>query len=548
MSKETVGLEVDVQYQSVGNLKKEIRAATADVIAMQEKFGAASKEAIAAAKRVNELKDKIKDAKEVTDLFDPGNKFKALGNAVAGVASGFTAVQGAMGLFGSESKELEKQLLKVQSAMALSQGLSTLLDSGKDFSRLAAIIKTQVVTAFTTLRGAMMATGIGLITSAVAFLVTNFDKVKEKLGELFPALKGAGDLMDRLKQIAMGVGNALLQFLAAPISALIKVFKGDFSGAFEAVKNGMSFVKNFREGEQKEIKSQADEREKIRQEEIKKEKEKNDKLLEQQKAAAEQRRKAREEEQRKIREERERQRQEQLDFEQQQRDDWEAAAEEERNQDAIRLAEQEANFQKGIDLIARLTAKTIEDNEKRKQEQLDYNAAVINAEEQLNQAKWGLAEAGINLLSTLASKNKALSNVMFAVEKGFAIGKIIIDTQREIAGYAAHPIWSLNIDGGASVKIPAIAAAKLRAATSIATIAATSIGRFMNGGGANVPGGAINTKAPMTPTLSPTVQTNVQNAQAINQMSSQSTRAYVLNSDIQNEQQRNAYLQRNASI
>jgi hypothetical protein len=70
----------------------------------------------------------------------------------------------------------------------------------------------------------------------------------------------------------------------------------------------------------------------------------------------------------------------------------------------------------------------------------------------------------------------------------------------------------------------------------------------MNGGGANVPGGAINTKAPMTPTLSPTVQTNVQNAQAINQMSSQSTRAYVLNSDIQNEQQRNAYLQRNASI
>jgi hypothetical protein len=413
---------------------------------------------------------------------------------------------------------------------------------------LAAIIKTQVVTAFTTLRGAMMATGIGLITSAVAFLVTNFDKVKEKLGELFPALKGAGDLMDRLKQIAMGVGNALLQFLAAPISALIKVFKGDFSGAFEAVKNGMSFVKNFREGEQKEIKSQADEREKIRQEEIKKEKEKHDKLLEQQKAAAEQRRKAREEEQRKIREERERQRQEQLDFEQQQRDDWEAAAEEERNQDAIRLAEQEVNFQKGIDLIARLTAKTIDDNEKRKQDQLDYNAAVINAEEQLNQAKFSAAEAGINLLSTIAGKNKALSNVMFAVEKGFAIGKIIVDTQREIAGYYANPTWKLLPDGGLSLATASATAAKIRAGISIATIAATSIGRFMNGGGANVPGGTINTKAPMTPTLSPTVQTNVQNAQAINQMSSQSTRAYVLNSDIQNEQQRNAYLQRNASI
>ena len=589
MAKETVGVEVDVQFQSVGNLKKEIRAATADVIAMQEKFGAASKEAIAAAKRVNELKDKIKDAKEVTDLFDPGNKFKALGNAVAGVASGFTAVQGAMGLFGSESKELEKQLLKVQSAMALSQGLSTLLDSGKDFSRLAAIIKTQVVAAFTTLRGAMMAVGIGLLTASIAFLIENFDKVKKVVYDFFPALKGLFDNMDRIKQIAMGVGNAIMQFLSSPISALIKVFKGDFSGAFEAVKNGMSFVKNFREGEQKEIKSQADEREKIRQEEIKKEKEKHDKLLEQQKAAAEQRRKAREEEQRKIREERERQRQDQLAADkvlndarrikltEQQREEEDVIKKFEESkktlltagikdftaieeQKEIELAairkkykdeefkKQEANFQKGIEALLKLSAKTMDDLDKREQAQLDYNAAVINAEEQLNQAKFSAAEAGFNLLSTIASKNKALSNVMFAVEKGFAIGKIIVDTQREIAGYYANPTWKLLPDGGLSLATASATAAKIRAGISIATIAATSIGRFMNGGGANVPGGAINTKAPMTPTLSPTVQTNVQNAQAINQMSSQSTRAYVLNSDIQNEQQRNAYLQRNASI
>jgi hypothetical protein len=190
----------------------------------------------------------------------------------------------------------------------------------------------------------------------------------------------------------------------------------------------------------------------------------------------------------------------------------------------------------------------MDDLDKREQAQLDYNAAVINAEEQLNQAKFSAAEAGFNLLSTIASKNKALSNVMFAVEKGFAIGKIIVDTQREIAGYYANPTWKLLPDGGLSLATASATAAKIRAGISIATIAATSIGRFMNGGGANVPGGAINTKAPMTPTLSPTVQTNVQNAQAINQMSSQSTRAYVLNSDIQNEQQRNAYLQRNASI
>jgi hypothetical protein len=52
------------------------------------------------------------------------------------MASGFAVAQGAMGLFGAESEEVEKTLLKVQSAMALSQGLSTIADSAKDFQRL----------------------------------------------------------------------------------------------------------------------------------------------------------------------------------------------------------------------------------------------------------------------------------------------------------------------------------------------------------------------------------------------------------------------------
>jgi len=54
--------------------------------------------------------------------------------------------------------------------------------------------------------------------------------------------------------------------------------------------------------------------------------------------------------------------------------------------------------------------------------------------------------------------------------------------------------------------------------------------------------------APMQPRLSSAVQGQALNADAINNLGNQSLRAYVMNSDIQNNQQRNAYLERNARI
>ncbi len=61
-------------------------------------------------------------------------------------------------------------------------------------------------------------------------------------------------------------------------------------------------------------------------------------------------------------------------------------------------------------------------------------------------------------------------------------------------------------------------------------------------------GGGGGGAAPMTPALSAAVQGQALNAEAINNLSNQAVRAYVMNSDIQNNNQRNAYLQRNARI
>jgi hypothetical protein len=118
----------------------------------------------------------------------------------------------------------------------------------------------------------------------------------------------------------------------------------------------------------------------------------------------------------------------------------------------------------------------------------EYKNAVIQADNQLYEARFALANASIDLLGTLFAKNKKAADVAFVLQKALAIGQIVVDTQREIAGYWANPTWKLLPDGGATLATAASTAAKLRAATGIAVIAGTTIGKFMGGGSASVGG------------------------------------------------------------
>jgi len=202
MAQENLDLNVNVKTSgaegSIGSLKKQLREAQNEVVALSDKFGATSKEAVNAAKKAAELRDRVGDAKALTDAFNPDQKFRALTSSLAGVAGGFAAVQGAMGLFGSESENLQKTLVKVQSAMALSQGLEAVGNSIDSFKNLGTVIRTQVVTAFSTLRGAIIATGVGALAVGLGLLIANFKEVKETLLKLFPDLKGFGDEVMRI--------------------------------------------------------------------------------------------------------------------------------------------------------------------------------------------------------------------------------------------------------------------------------------------------------------------------------------------------------------
>lgn len=199
---ETVGINLVADTKS---LRGQLREAIQELAKLQNSAGASASEIANAAKRAAELKDRIGDAKATIEAFDPDAKFKAFGQSIQGVAGAFAATQGALALVGVESAEVEKQLLKVQGALALSEGLNTVLSSIDGFKNLGLVIKTNVlsafasmkaaaISAFTTMRGALIATGVGAFAVALGLIVSNFDAIKEAVLKVVPGLANVGKI------------------------------------------------------------------------------------------------------------------------------------------------------------------------------------------------------------------------------------------------------------------------------------------------------------------------------------------------------------------
>lgn len=236
MAENTIVLDADVKP-----LKKQLREATLELQSARQRFGDLSDEAIEAAKKVAGIKDSIEAANEQVALFDPGKRFQALTTAASTAAGAVGAVQGAMGLFGAESEDVQKALLKVQSAMALSQGLSQLADLSKVTEELKSSFKgligttSQKVAATTSdtaatvanttatqsqavatnasslaskaaaismkvLRGALISLGIPALVLGLVSLVQNFGAIKDAILNTLPGLKGFADTVGNLVQ------------------------------------------------------------------------------------------------------------------------------------------------------------------------------------------------------------------------------------------------------------------------------------------------------------------------------------------------------------
>ena len=181
-------IELEIKSDSVGTLKSQLKAAQNEVNELAAKFGATSQEAVNAAKKAALLKDAIADAKALTDAYNPDAKFNALNSAIGGVLNGFQAFEGALGLVGVEGEAVQATLLKVQSAMALTQGINGILEAKEDFANLGKQITgvyEGAVKGFqnmTTAGKVFAATGIGLLITGLGLVIAYWDDIKKAVG------------------------------------------------------------------------------------------------------------------------------------------------------------------------------------------------------------------------------------------------------------------------------------------------------------------------------------------------------------------------------
>lgn len=243
------------------SLKQQLREATKEA---QNLIAAGKENTDAYRKARNEvarLQDKLRDFNDELKALDPGAKFQAIAGVASSLAGGFQAAQGAMALFGAESKEVEKALLKVQAATALAQGIDQVREIGKAFG----LAKTAIlggVQSLGKMRVALISTGIGAIAVAVGTLAANWESVKEWVDKTIPSLGGVSNMFDNIKKVAMGTLAAIIENFKVFGEVVGNLFRGNFDKAAEAANSfGKRVSEAYTKGFIEEEKKQANERE-----------------------------------------------------------------------------------------------------------------------------------------------------------------------------------------------------------------------------------------------------------------------------------------------
>jgi hypothetical protein len=223
--------------ESVKSFRAQLREAQQEALRLAEAFGETDARTLAAAGKVAQLRDRMDDLNATIAGLHP-DRFERIATITGTLANGFAAAQGAAALLGGESEELQKQMVRVQAVMALSQGIAGMKDMGKQISGLAADAKKMLIPAFTSVAGAARAVGaalgIGLIIGGITMLIGLVQKLdlsldgvsktdKKLLASQNARLKASQDQVDALDasdNILKAQGKSEKEILQMKIAAL----------------------------------------------------------------------------------------------------------------------------------------------------------------------------------------------------------------------------------------------------------------------------------------------------------------------------------------
>jgi len=262
-----VSVETEEGGKSLKTLKQDFKDAQKEL----DGLTVGSQKYIDTLKKLGSVKDEIGDLNNTIKVFNPEAKMQAFGNVMGGVASGIQGAVGAMALFGVESKDTEKMLLKVQAASAFAEGIKGVMglgDAFKDFQLVLGktAIGQKLVTAGQWLwNAAITANPIGAIIIALAALVAGIgyfisntndaadvqEKLNKKLTAENEAIQKGIDLLD-LKNSKLNQANqdavALIQAQGASeadvLAFKLKALDDEEAGARKLYKEKLKIYNN----------------------------------------------------------------------------------------------------------------------------------------------------------------------------------------------------------------------------------------------------------------------------------------------------------------
>jgi hypothetical protein len=142
-------VKLTIESAEAAKSVKEVRESLKAIRDQMMAVGDDSKEFHQLAAAAAELKDRVNDANEAIAAMHPDG-FQAVTNFASKAAGAIQGVTGAMALFGGESEAVEQTMMKLQAAMALTQGLQAVKDLGKAWTDVNATIRTNPVAAIVT--------------------------------------------------------------------------------------------------------------------------------------------------------------------------------------------------------------------------------------------------------------------------------------------------------------------------------------------------------------------------------------------------------------
>ncbi len=233
--------EIDFDNSSIGELQDHLKQANL-VLKELKSSGLASEQQLADMGRtINNLKSNISGMK-----FDKA--FKGFESSVHGVVGTAQLLEGSMRSLGIESESAEKAIERMMQLMTLKDGVESIgkyIDGMKGLSTATG----GATKATNLLKLSMASIGIGLVITAVMYLVNNWNSLYATIKEFIPALDGVGGKFKNMSAIMEGTGKAIIGFIVRPIQSAIKAFNllknGDWKGAGKEILTALNPLERF---------------------------------------------------------------------------------------------------------------------------------------------------------------------------------------------------------------------------------------------------------------------------------------------------------------